>query len=187
VGDILAANSPLVKFLQQGNTTVLLNLVEWVVSFQETFINPGKGVDESTANVEKQRLRSVSMAAQVHLSAFVQECQSGYLERVSELLEGELVSSCDFDVLKQALSVLQKGASCVEHIAADSAAEFIAVSNKCVRQLCRFCGEKLQQGFVKKVESLVFAAGTVRVFRQKFTLEDAIGSHVCSLEALPRV
>jgi hypothetical protein len=26
--------------------------------------------------------------------------------------------------------------------------------------------------------------GTVRVFRQKFTLEDAIGSHACSLEAL---
>jgi hypothetical protein len=27
-------------------------------------------------------------------------------------------------------------------------------------------------------------AGTVRVFRQKFTLEDAIGSHACSLEAV---
>jgi ABC-type multidrug transport system fused ATPase/permease subunit len=26
---------------------------------------------------------------------------------------------------------------------------------------------------------------TVRVFRQKFTLEDTIGSHACSLEALP--
>jgi hypothetical protein len=28
------------------------------------------------------------------------------------------------------------------------------------------------------------SAGTVRVFRQEFTLEDAIGSHACSLEAL---
>jgi hypothetical protein len=28
---------------------------------------------------------------------------------------------------------------------------------------------------------------TVRVFRQKFTLEDAIGSHACSLEALAGV
>jgi hypothetical protein len=28
---------------------------------------------------------------------------------------------------------------------------------------------------------------TVRVFRQKFTLEDAIGSHACSLEANMRV
>jgi hypothetical protein len=28
---------------------------------------------------------------------------------------------------------------------------------------------------------------TVRVFRQKFTLEDAVGSHACSLEALPCV
>jgi hypothetical protein len=28
---------------------------------------------------------------------------------------------------------------------------------------------------------------TVRVFRQKFTLEDAIGSHACSLEANIRV
>ena len=29
--------------------------------------------------------------------------------------------------------------------------------------------------------------GTVRVLRQKFTLEDAIGSHACSLEANMRV
>jgi predicted RNA binding protein YcfA (HicA-like mRNA interferase family) len=29
--------------------------------------------------------------------------------------------------------------------------------------------------------------GTVRFFRQKFTLEDAIGSHACSLEANMRV
>ena len=29
--------------------------------------------------------------------------------------------------------------------------------------------------------------GTVRFFRQKFTLDDAIGSHACSLEALPCV
>jgi hypothetical protein len=29
--------------------------------------------------------------------------------------------------------------------------------------------------------------GTVRVFRQKFILEDAIGSHACSLEANMRV
>ena len=30
-------------------------------------------------------------------------------------------------------------------------------------------------------------SGTVRVFRHKFTLEDAIGSHACSLEANTRV
>jgi hypothetical protein len=30
-------------------------------------------------------------------------------------------------------------------------------------------------------------AGTVRVFRQDFTLDDAIGSHACSLEALASV
>jgi hypothetical protein len=35
---------------------------------------------------------------------------------------------------------------------------------------------------------LIFlATGTVRVFRQKFTLEDAIGSHACSLQANMRV
>jgi hypothetical protein len=34
---------------------------------------------------------------------------------------------------------------------------------------------------------LLRGAGTVRVSRQKFTLEDAIGSHACSLEANPRV
>jgi N-acetylglucosamine-6-sulfatase len=34
---------------------------------------------------------------------------------------------------------------------------------------------------------LDMAGGTVRVFRQKFTLEDAIGSHACSLEANTRV
>jgi hypothetical protein len=32
-----------------------------------------------------------------------------------------------------------------------------------------------------------YYAGTVRVFRQKFTFEDAIGSHACSLEASRRV
>jgi hypothetical protein len=32
-----------------------------------------------------------------------------------------------------------------------------------------------------------WAIRTVRVFRQKFTLEDAIGSHACSLEASMRV
>jgi hypothetical protein len=31
------------------------------------------------------------------------------------------------------------------------------------------------------------ARGTVRVFRQKFTLEDAIGCHACSLEANMRL
>jgi hypothetical protein len=31
------------------------------------------------------------------------------------------------------------------------------------------------------------SAGTVRTFRRTFTLEDAIGSHACSLEALPCV
>jgi hypothetical protein len=29
--------------------------------------------------------------------------------------------------------------------------------------------------------------GTVRILRQDFALEDAIGSHACSLEALPCV
>jgi hypothetical protein len=29
--------------------------------------------------------------------------------------------------------------------------------------------------------------GTVRVFREKFTLDDAIGSHACSLESNIRV
>jgi hypothetical protein len=33
----------------------------------------------------------------------------------------------------------------------------------------------------------ITSEGTVRVFRQKFTLEDAIGSHACSLEANMRV
>jgi hypothetical protein len=33
----------------------------------------------------------------------------------------------------------------------------------------------------------VGAVGTVRVFRQKSTLEDAIGSHACSIEANMRV
>jgi hypothetical protein len=37
------------------------------------------------------------------------------------------------------------------------------------------------------VVGLLSVPGTVRVFRQKFTLEDAIGSHACSLEASTRV
>jgi hypothetical protein len=36
-------------------------------------------------------------------------------------------------------------------------------------------------------ECRVTTNGTVRVYRQKFTLEDAIGSHACSLEANTRV
>jgi hypothetical protein len=36
-------------------------------------------------------------------------------------------------------------------------------------------------------QDLLVEYGTVRVFRQKFTLEDAIGSHACSLEASRRV
>jgi hypothetical protein len=37
------------------------------------------------------------------------------------------------------------------------------------------------------LDVLLYLPGTVRVFRQKFTLEDAIGSHACSLEANTRV
>jgi hypothetical protein len=49
-----------------------------------------------------------------------------------------------------------------------------------------------QGGFVTKgpmydPESNSSNVCTVRVFRQKFTLEDAIGSHACSLEANTRV
>jgi hypothetical protein len=40
---------------------------------------------------------------------------------------------------------------------------------------------------VDSVGDARFLMGTVRVFRQKFTLEDAIGSHACSLEALADV
>jgi hypothetical protein len=36
-------------------------------------------------------------------------------------------------------------------------------------------------------EEIADAIRTVRVFRQKFALEDAIGSHTCSLEANMRV
>jgi hypothetical protein len=36
---------------------------------------------------------------------------------------------------------------------------------------------------ISVVDILSIPTGTVRVFRQKFTLEDAIGSHACSLEA----
>ena len=40
--------------------------------------------------------------------------------------------------------------------------------------------------FVACAEHLI-EEGTVLFFRQKFTPEDAIGSHACSLEALTRV
>jgi hypothetical protein len=36
-------------------------------------------------------------------------------------------------------------------------------------------------------QGVCHSVGMVRVFRQKFTLEDAIGSHACSLEANTRV
>ena len=38
-----------------------------------------------------------------------------------------------------------------------------------------------------RVEKLIANKGPVRVFRQKFTLEDAIGFHACSLQASRRV
>jgi hypothetical protein len=41
--------------------------------------------------------------------------------------------------------------------------------------------------FERHLASQLQFRGTVRVFRQKFTLEDAIGSHACSLEANMRV
>ena len=40
-------------------------------------------------------------------------------------------------------------------------------------------------GFATPV--IVDVKGTMRVFEQLFTLENAIGSHACSLEALARV
>jgi hypothetical protein len=43
---------------------------------------------------------------------------------------------------------------------------------------------RLIQGGVGELESVLEQAGAVRVFRQKASLEDAIGSHACSLEAL---
>jgi hypothetical protein len=40
---------------------------------------------------------------------------------------------------------------------------------------------------VAAITDLSKTGGTVRAFRQKFTIEDAIGSHACSLEASTRV
>jgi hypothetical protein len=42
---------------------------------------------------------------------------------------------------------------------------------------------QLLSGIVGRFEVMLPERGTVRVFRQEFTLEDAIGSHTCSLEA----
>jgi hypothetical protein len=39
----------------------------------------------------------------------------------------------------------------------------------------------------KNQQSWMVAQGTVRIFEQDFALEDAIGSHACSLEANMRV
>jgi tRNAThr (cytosine32-N3)-methyltransferase len=38
-----------------------------------------------------------------------------------------------------------------------------------------------------EIHELWDSVGMVRVFRQKFTLEDVIGSHACSIEANMRV
>jgi hypothetical protein len=49
-------------------------------------------------------------------------------------------------------------------------------------------GARFQHGFCcVRVSSIGCDYCTVRVFRQDFALEDAIGSHACSLEALPCV
>jgi hypothetical protein len=45
-------------------------------------------------------------------------------------------------------------------------------------------GEVVPSFIATPLSSFTAAYGTVRVFRQKSTLEDAIRSHACSLEAL---
>jgi hypothetical protein len=47
-------------------------------------------------------------------------------------------------------------------------------------------GNVLETHFMRSISStaVVQGKGTVRGFRQKFALEDAIGSHACSLQAL---
>jgi hypothetical protein len=44
--------------------------------------------------------------------------------------------------------------------------------------------KELKRNDLLYYEAVTKSNGPVRVFRQKFTLEDAIGSHACSLEAL---
>jgi tetratricopeptide (TPR) repeat protein len=58
---------------------------------------------------------------------------------------------------------------------------------KAAMQQATTAGQQRDFGTVKQVCTSVLNLGTVRVFRQEFTLEDAIGSHACSLEANIRV
>eukprot|EP00729_Bicosta_minor_P015219 gene15219-27696_t len=67
------ATFPLAMFMARGNSTVLSNLVEWLVSYEETFIAPGKDIEESAMHPEKQRLRSVCLIARKHMAAFAEE------------------------------------------------------------------------------------------------------------------
>lgn len=79
-----------------------------------------------------------------------------YLARVGELLDAELAGECNFQVLIKALSAFGKGASTFTTVLPESAVDFVGVATKCVRQLCRICGENLHKGFAFQVESLVF-------------------------------
>ena len=74
------ATFPLAMFMARGNSTVLSNLVEWLVSYEETFIAPGKDIEESAMHPEKQRLRSVCLVARKHMAAFAEELGTTYVD-----------------------------------------------------------------------------------------------------------
>jgi hypothetical protein len=43
-------------------------------------------------------------------------------------------------------------------------------------------GQALNKTLIAPMDTGIWEMGTVRVFRQKFTIEDTIGSHACSLQ-----
>jgi hypothetical protein len=59
--------------------------------------------------------------------------------------------------------------------------ELASYTQLCVCKLCK--GKELQVRVDTSWTIQSIGDGTVRVFRQRFALEDAIGSQICSLEA----
>jgi hypothetical protein len=65
---------------------------------------------------------------------------------------------------------------------------FECFDDNSLEQLCiNLCNEQLQWYFNEFIFAMEIheyeTEGTVRVFREEFTLDDAVGSHACSLEA----
>jgi len=145
---------PMVAYIQQGNSTVLVNLAEWVISYQETFIVPGHGIEDHVTHPEKKRLREVGNAALAPLLAFIREEVGVYMDRVLAVFSENLASNVEFATLIEGLSIFCAGTKGLSDLVPEAELQPVDVAATTVRQLCRMSGEQLQSAFTAKISAL---------------------------------